>query len=440
MSRESKAFNVVKSAVKTLAPLVLDQGAKAGVSYLFKKGRRNPKPGYSRPIGPLLPGGEFDERKIRTARSAAFLRNRQQGRSQPARGSSRRGKMRMVQGSGMDAPVNFSNSVCTLESDFRSVPIRTGTHGPGANVAFSAAIATIGSNGVATVGQAGDFQNAIGFALSGNNSLIPSGFITADGNWSSGILLHPVCFGPRMLRETQNWTEWRPRDLTFSYQNQVATSVGGSFTFSATRDPDDFIEAIGTQAAPTHSYTALSQNIPNCAANTYKDLTLKLNRWDPAKYYPTEIANGTPYVPSQSVATLAYNSTHYCGRFVAMYTGPVQVLNPSGMLWVHGFIDFFGPSAGAFSIGTTTTALTLERPIIYHRNKWNTYRMFLALKREYDRKVDTKIRVLNSPAPTLPHLSDEDGDIVMTEAEQPWPEEKQLVKPKSRSNKSLRSD
>lgn len=336
------------------------------MQYLDLKHWSGPKPAHLKGVkyGPPLPPGF---KKTATSQLIQSSSRRRRGRRN---GKKRNNSSHLNQGSrSTDAPVNFSNTTCIRESDFKTKPIRSEAHGPGIEAAFSVALASVGSNGVTTTNTA-DYQNAISIVGIGS-AIIASGFITADGNWTSGLLEHPLAFGARMQRESQNWTEWQPASLTYSYQNLVATSATGQFIMSHTRDPDDFIEATGPQTAPTHSYSNLTQNIPNCSTNVYKDMSLTLNKWDRTKYYPTEVGVGTPFAPGQNVATLAYNNTHYCGRFVLLYNGPPQTIT-AGVLWLHGVIRFFGPSASQLSIGTTVTSLSFDKPTVYFRGKWRT--------------------------------------------------------------------
>jgi len=370
MSKGSKSYtqlagSVASALAQPLTSAALEYGLKQlpGFSQQFwgsaaPSGNQVP-PGKKH--GPLMPNGKFKSGQGRP-------RRRRRGRG----GRQRAGSTRMNQ-SMADAPVSFSSAVCMRESDFKITPIRTKSYGPGVSCAFCAAIAYLGSNGVTTTNTA-DYQNAIAGLNSYGAGLAPSGFISADGNWTSGLLLHPGYLGTRMSRESNNWSFWQPRRVTYSYQNQLATSNTGSFTFSFTKDPDDFIEAALPQSAPVHSFSNLTQNLPNCTTNVYKDMALTIGNFDKNKYYPTEVTTGAPFTASQAVATLAYNSSHYAGRFVALYAGPAQSYPQAGILWVSGVIDFMGPSSSQISIGTSTTSLSLSRNTtpIYFRGAWRT--------------------------------------------------------------------
>jgi hypothetical protein len=343
-----------------------------------------PKPAHLKGVkyGPPLPPGVFGPRSMRRQNATRALR-----RSAPRRQRRQRRPAGVQQESGSMAPVSFPSTTCIMESDFKVKQITNLTHGPGIQCSFAVALTGLGTNGVVTTGSTGDYQNAI--STLSNAGLFNSGFITVDGNWTSGFLEHPLGFGSRMNREANNWTEWQPVRLTYTYQNQVATSTTGAFTMGHTRVPDDFIESSGPQATPVHSYSNLSQNVPNCSANVYRDMQLDLRNWDRSKYYPTEIANTSPFASGQNLATLAYEATHFCGRFVCLYTGPAQVLANAGTLWLSGVINFFGPSASVNSIATTTLAPTLQKNTVYFRGKWRNW-FYMHKVRQHLLKLEAK--------------------------------------------------
>lgn len=459
----SNRMNYIPAAVQTyekLAPYApeikyLAKEAKNFITdkYRMYQGRKKvPNKQLRRYQGPLLPGGEYAAGPNMSASTRSFLaravakRPGQSKRKRIARVSSG-----VVQGKGFDAPVNFSNTVCTQESDFRRSSVPTTSHGPGIACSFSVALTNMGTNGNTTTNTA-DFQNGIAIAAATNlgNTLNPSGFISSDSNWATGLLIHPTFLGVRLNRETNNWTEWQPQILKFSYQNQVATSTTGSFTLCFTRDPDAFLEAGGTQTTPTHSFGNVSQTVPNCSTNAYKDMSMTINRWDRTKYFPCEVTTGSPFAQGQTIGTIAYNSTHYCGRLVGMYNGPAQNLGTTGILWVSGVIRFYGPSASNLTIGTTTTSLSLlETPVAFFRGKWRTISYMrqlhahfeqLALQnphkyeeiefKTHDTKVQKQEIKIGSPILTLeekrsqpltvapPHSElDVDGDVVMKVAD-----------------------
>jgi len=347
-----------------------------------------PKPAHLKGVkfGPPLPPGVYGPRSMRRQNASRALRQSAPRRQRRPR----RYRSGVQQQSGAAAPVSFPSTSCVMESDFKVTTLRNATHGPGIQCAFSVALTGLGSNGVTTAGETGDYQNAISNSTSLSGGVFQSGFISADGNWVTGLLEHPLGFGSRMNREANNWTEWQPVRLTYTYQNQVATSVAGAFTMAHTRVPDDFIESSGPQAAPVHSYGNLSQNVPNCSSNIYRDMQLDLPTWDRTKYFPCEIANTSPFASGQNLQTLAYEATHFCGRFVCMYTGPAQAIS-AGTLWLSGVINFFGPSASQNSIGTTTTAVTLQKNAVYFRGKWRNW-SYLARAREHLRRLEEKKR------------------------------------------------
>jgi hypothetical protein len=180
-----------------------------------------------------------------------------------------------------------------------------------------------------------------------------TGFLSSDGNWVTGLGINPNFMGLRLLRYCNNYTYWRPRKVSFCYQPVVGTTSTGNFIVTVTRDPTAFIEATTSQVTPLHTTAGLTQNVPLVTGSVYRPWRLDYSDFDPNAFYPT---NNNTYIANNSIvfndaSSQAWLRGNFPIRLVGNYQGPSSnVYAQSGILWIFGEFEFYGPSSNAFSI------------------------------------------------------------------------------------------
>jgi hypothetical protein len=224
-------------------------------------------------------------------------------------------------------------------------------HGPGASVSFSTYLCDIGTNGVTA-----EDDYRLPFELTTLfDAGLASGIISADGNHTTGLTMHPDAFGARMNRETFNYSRYLWKWIRITYVPSCATSEKGNLTLAFTRDPTSFMEASGTQSAPTMSLPNLSQSIPLGTTGVWSGMNITcMNREDSDLLFTEVVAGGGTYSYGNNLETLAYRRSAYFGRLAGLLTGTDtgSVLR-FGQLWISGVIEFYNPVGTFLSIGTT---------------------------------------------------------------------------------------
>lgn len=263
---------------------------------------------------------------------------------------------------GMSAPVSYDSVVCNFEDMFVPKKITHPEYGVGSVVAFSTIVCNVGSNGVPTLNE----RNFPFVRTTFANQVFMSGFLSTDGNYTTGMMVTPWILGSRMYNECQNWTLWRPRRLQFKFQTNAGTGTGGTLTLAFTRDPSAFIEAnsFASITQPPASVAVLTQTVPNTMSNIYRDSILEMTKF-PAQPYFIEWADANQfgaYSYGNNISTSAYWAQRCCGRMVGLLDGNTNAVpNSFGYLWCDGEIEFYQPTASPLTIGTTFTRTSLDR-------------------------------------------------------------------------------
>jgi len=166
----------------------------------------------------------------------------------------------------------------------------------------------------------------------------------------SGLVVSPVCFGPRLNSESLNWSRYRFRKLNFCYVASCPTSVSGRLTLVYGRDPAEFIEASGTQTTPTVSYINMTQAIPSCGDSVWRDFVLPIVCNEDKLYY-TELVN---YTKGNDLGTLAELRDCAQGRLAGLTSSTaVSTAQTFGELWVSGVCEFYNPSYSQLAVGSS---------------------------------------------------------------------------------------
>jgi len=136
-----------------------------------------------------------------------------------------------------------------------------------------------------------------------------------------------------------------------SYISQTGTNQTGLLTFAWTRDPTSFIEAAGSQAAPTENYSSLTQTIPNVVCNVYKNISMDMPCADMG-LKPCEIL---ATAPTPINGDLAYLRETFAGRLAALSTIGTPAAAFYGQLWLEGEVELYNPTVSFLSIAATIT-------------------------------------------------------------------------------------